>query len=60
MFLFPPALPVTGTSMNYIIVVVMIVFIMTGLTWAFDGRKRFHGPSHIEERLLEGRREPDS
>ncbi|WOO83601.1 Choline transport protein [Vanrija pseudolonga] len=59
-FLFPPALPVTGTSMNYIIVVVVIVFIMTGLTWVFDGRKRFHGPSHIEERLLEGRSKPDT
>lgn len=42
-FLFPPALPVTGNSMNYSVVVVGIVGIVSTVTW-FSGSKNFKGP----------------
>ena len=44
LFLFPPALPVTGPSMNYCIVAFGIVLIISVLTWIFDGRKNYKGP----------------
>jgi len=50
-FTFPPFLPVTGTTMNYAVVVLAIVAIMAGAVWLTDGRKNFYGPRDIEERL---------
>ncbi|KAF8308093.1 amino acid transporter [Clavulina sp. PMI_390] len=43
-FLFPPALPVTSSNMNYTIVVFGIVMIASAITWFTDGRKNFKGP----------------
>jgi len=50
-FIFPPALPVTGTTMNYAVVVWAVVIIMCTCTWIFDGRTKFEGPLDLEERL---------
>ncbi|EKG12412.1 Amino acid/polyamine transporter I [Macrophomina phaseolina MS6] len=50
LFVFPPELPVSGSSMNYCIVVFAIVIIISMITWIFDGRKNFHGP-RIDEGL---------
>ena len=44
LFIFPPAIPVTGSSMNYCIVAFAIVLIVSALTWIFDGRKNYKGP----------------
>lgn len=55
-FLLPPALPVSGTSMNYVSVVIAIVFLLCLITWLIDGRKNFHGPTELEERLALARR----
>lgn len=46
-FIFPGEIPVDGTSMNYVIVVVAIVVFMCAGTWIFDGRKNFSGPHEI-------------
>lgn len=54
-FIFPPALPVTGESMNYAIVVFFIVMIMCSVTWFFDGKKHYLGPSELETRLAMGK-----
>ncbi|KAK5163909.1 uncharacterized protein LTR77_010304 [Saxophila tyrrhenica] len=44
LFVFPPFLPVTGTSMNYCIVAFGIILIISGFQWIVDGRKNFEGP----------------
>jgi choline transport protein len=44
LFLFPPALPVDGTSMNYCIVAFSIIVTISLIQWIVDGRKNFHGP----------------
>ncbi|KAF2014067.1 amino acid transporter [Aaosphaeria arxii CBS 175.79] len=44
LFLFPPAIPVTGTTMNYCIVAFSIVILISAFQWVIDGRKNFHGP----------------
>ncbi|PKX90083.1 putative GABA permease [Aspergillus novofumigatus IBT 16806] len=41
LFLFPPSLPVTGRSMNYGVVVIGIVLIISTAYWLVRGRKRF-------------------
>ncbi|BEI87161.1 hypothetical protein CcaverHIS002_0705070 [Cutaneotrichosporon cavernicola] len=51
-FVFPPVIPVTGATMNYAVVVLAVVFTICGLLYAFDGRKKFHGPLDLEERLM--------
>ncbi|KAL8925667.1 MAG: hypothetical protein Q9208_003350 [Pyrenodesmia sp. 3 TL-2023] len=43
-FLFPPDLPVTGTNMNYCIVVFAIIILISAFQWFVDGRKNFKGP----------------
>ncbi|KLT39143.1 gaba permease [Cutaneotrichosporon oleaginosum] len=51
-FMFPPAIPVpTGSKMNWVVLVVGIVWIMCAATWFIDARKMFEGPSELEERL---------
>jgi len=47
-FIFPPELPVTGSNMNYLIVVLAIVFFLALFTWIFGGRKSYTGPKNIE------------
>jgi hypothetical protein len=42
--------------MNYVSVVVAIVFVMCLGTWLIDGRKTFNGPAMLEERLSLARR----
>lgn len=55
-FLFPPAIPVrSGAAMNWVIVVCAVVWLLCGVTWLVDGRKRFSGPSALAERLAAGR-----
>lgn len=55
-FLFPPSIPVpSGSSMNWVILVVAVVFVLWGATWLIDGRKRYQGPSDLEERLAVSR-----
>ena len=44
LFVFPPALPVTGTTMNYCIVAFGIILVISGTQWIVDGRKNFEGP----------------
>lgn len=44
LFLFPPFVPVTGSTMNYCIVAFGIIIIISGLQWIFDGRKNYTGP----------------
>lgn len=51
-FLFPPFLPVTAESMNYAVVVFVIVLVMCAVAWVMDGRENFRGPTEIEGRLL--------
>ncbi|WWD20084.1 hypothetical protein CI109_104558 [Kwoniella shandongensis] len=58
-FLFPPELPVTGTNMNYAVVVLAIVTIISVLTWIIDGRKNFIGPRDLGALLELARSEVD-
>jgi choline transport protein len=44
LFVFPPALPVTGNNMNYCIVAFAIVLIISMIQWYVDGKKNFSGP----------------
>ncbi|OJD30831.1 amino acid permease [Diplodia corticola] len=50
LFVFPPELPVSGSNMNYCIVVFAIVILISSITWIFDGRKNYRGPK-IDEGL---------
>ncbi|KLU86863.1 hypothetical protein MAPG_05871 [Magnaporthiopsis poae ATCC 64411] len=43
-YMFPVALPVTSSSMNYAAVVVAIGSVILGLNWIFHARKHFDGP----------------
>lgn len=44
LFLFPPDLPVTGSNMNYCVVVFFIILVISIFQWFIDGRKNFTGP----------------
>ncbi|KAH7401278.1 amino acid/polyamine transporter I [Pyrenochaeta sp. MPI-SDFR-AT-0127] len=44
LFLFPPAIPVTATSMNYCVVAFGIILFISTFQWIVDGRKNFTGP----------------
>ncbi|KAL1412429.1 hypothetical protein Q8F55_000174 [Vanrija albida] len=55
-FSLPPSLPVTGPGMNYAVVVLATVAILSTIVWFVDGRKRYYGPTELETRLAEGRR----
>lgn len=44
LFVFPPALPVTGSNMNYCIVAFAIVLMISVIQWFVDGRKNYKGP----------------
>lgn len=57
-FCFPPAADPTGSSMNYVAVVVGIVLLLAGGTWLVDGRN-FSGPADIDARLAAAALETD-
>ncbi|KAH7066596.1 amino acid permease-domain-containing protein [Paraphoma chrysanthemicola] len=44
LFLFPPALPVTTSNMNYCVVAFGIILFISTFQWLVDGRKNFTGP----------------
>jgi uncharacterized BrkB/YihY/UPF0761 family membrane protein len=44
LFLFPPALPVDGTTMNYCVVAFGVIVVISAIQWIVDGRKNFEGP----------------
>lgn len=53
LFVFPPALPVTGSSMNYSVVAFAVVVIISLFQWIVDGRKNYTGPKvDIDEQVL--------
>ena len=53
LFVFPPELPVTGSNMNYCIVVFFIVVMISLIQWMVDGRKNYRGPKvDLEELIL--------
>lgn len=37
--------------MNWVIVVVFIVFFMSAVNWLVDGRKNYQGPENVEHLL---------
>lgn len=47
-FLFPPQLPVTASNMNYCIVALGIVFIVSLFQWSVDGRRNYTGPQELQ------------
>lgn len=54
-FLFPPELPTTASNMNYTIVVVAVVALLSAAAWAVEGSKLFKGPLDIDEILFRTR-----
>lgn len=44
LFLFPPAIPVSGSTMNYCVVAFAIILVISTVQWIVDGRKNFEGP----------------
>ncbi|TVY83674.1 Amino-acid permease [Lachnellula suecica] len=54
LFLFPPDLPVTGSNMNYCVVVFAIILIVSIIQWFVDGKKNFTGPRVNIENLQNG------
>ncbi|EMC92243.1 hypothetical protein BAUCODRAFT_78321 [Baudoinia panamericana UAMH 10762] len=44
LFVFPPELPVTGSNMNYCVVVFAIVIAISMVQWFVSGRKNYTGP----------------
>lgn len=51
-FLFPPFLPViTGTQMNWTVVVIAVVLFMATVNFILDGRKHYQGPREISALL---------
>ncbi|KAG5953068.1 hypothetical protein E4U53_007037 [Claviceps sorghi] len=47
LFVFPPQIPVTASSMNYCVVAFGVMLVIAGATWIFDGRKHYEGPRVI-------------
>lgn len=54
-FCFPPGVPVTGSSMNYTVIVVAVVALMSIAAWFIQGRKEFKGPLDMDEILFRTR-----
>ncbi|KAK4612247.1 hypothetical protein CLAFUW4_13467 [Fulvia fulva] len=44
LFVFPPFIPVTGSTMNYCIVAFAIILLISVVQWFTDGRKNYQGP----------------
>ncbi|PWN44142.1 hypothetical protein IE81DRAFT_321539 [Ceraceosorus guamensis] len=43
-FFFPSELPVSGSNMNYVVVVTSIVVLLSLSSWLMDGRRHYDGP----------------
>lgn len=54
LFVFPPALPVTGNNMNYCIAAFAIVLIVSVIQWFVDGKKNYTGPSIDIDAMKQG------
>ncbi|KAJ1018434.1 hypothetical protein NDA18_006588 [Ustilago nuda] len=54
-FLFPPELPATGSNMNYTVVVVALVALLSGVAWMGRGRREFRGPLDMDDILFRTR-----
>ncbi|CZT03124.1 related to HNM1-Choline permease [Rhynchosporium agropyri] len=54
LFLFPPELPVTGTNMNYCVVVFFLILLVSIFQWFVDGKKNFSGPRVSLDDLQDG------
>lgn len=54
LFLFPPALPATGSNMNYCVVVFFIILVISIIQWFVDGKKNYSGPRINIEQLQNG------
>ncbi|OWP03137.1 amino acid transporter [Marssonina coronariae] len=54
LFVFPPQLPVTGSNMNYCVVVFFIIIVISIVQWFVDGKKNFTGPRFDLEDLQSG------
>lgn len=60
LFVFPPALPVSGSSMNYCVVAFAIVVIISLIQWFVDGRNNYSGPTvDIDEQVLTAMDSPE-
>jgi choline transport protein len=44
LFVFPPVLPVTGSNMNYCVVVFAIILVISLVQWWVDGKQNYMGP----------------
>ncbi|GAA6040312.1 hypothetical protein JCM8097_009414 [Rhodosporidiobolus ruineniae] len=51
LFVFPPALPVSGSSMNYAVAVFGVVLVIALGTWLTTARKQFIGPRDLGKLL---------
>jgi len=61
LFVFPPDLPVSGSSMNYCVVVFAIVLMISGTQWFIDGRKNYRGPNvEIDHNVLTAIASPEA
>lgn len=59
LFVFPPEIPVSGSSMNYCIVAFAIVLIISMIQWFVDGRKNYTGPQvQVEDHVLFAAKSP--
>lgn len=60
LFVFPPDLPVTGSNMNYCVVVFFLWLVIAMVQWFVDGRANFKGPTmdfnHMGGGVLEAQR----
>lgn len=54
-FLFPPELPVSGTNMNYTVIVIGVVTVFSIAAWFAQGKKHFKGPLDMDEILFRTR-----
>ncbi|KHN94010.1 Amino acid/polyamine transporter I [Metarhizium album ARSEF 1941] len=55
LFVFPPAIPVTASNMNYCIVAFGVMLLIAGGTWVLDGRKHYRGPQLDVQGLIDGK-----
>jgi len=47
LFLFPPFIPATGTSMNYAVAALAVVFVVAVVQWFASSRRLYTGPRDI-------------
>lgn len=55
LFIFPPAIPVKSSSMNYCIVAFGVMFLIAGGTWVLGGRSHYQGPQiELQREAIDG------